>query len=107
MQIAGHKCKVCERNIALISEGKFCARCGTCVHLACLPQAQCEVCGQPFQFEERPKPDPLSDAILPPALRPAKSSYQMLLVLLPLAVFLILILIYYNFLRGIEQRGGY
>jgi hypothetical protein len=32
MQIAGNKCKVCERNIILSNEGKGCARCGAVVH---------------------------------------------------------------------------
>ena len=61
MQIAGNKCKVCGRNIVFASEGKSCACCQTSVHLTCEPQANCDICGQPYQVHERPKVDPLSE----------------------------------------------
>ena len=73
MQIAGTRCKACGHNVVLSSEGKFCLRCGEVVHLACEPRDTCGVCGQQYQTDERPKTDPLRDAILPPALRSATS----------------------------------
>jgi hypothetical protein len=73
MQIAGNKCKVCERGIILSTDGKFCERCGTLVHLACALADNCDVCGQRWQRYEPPKPDPMRDAILPLSLRPSKS----------------------------------
>ena len=97
MQIAGNKCKVCERNIVLSREGKFCAHCGTAAHLACEPSGQCEVCGQPFQEEERPKSDLMRDTILPRALRPVKSAGPVLLLAALLAF--LLFIAYYGFLE--------
>jgi hypothetical protein len=73
MQIAGNTCRICDRGIILSSEGKFCPYCGTYVHLACEPRGKCDVCGQPYQIFEPPKADPLSDAVVPPALRPSRS----------------------------------
>ena len=81
MQIAGNSCKICDRGIILSSEGKFCPRCGTCVHLACEPRDKCVVCGQPYQNFEPRKPDPLSEAVVPPALRPTKSGGPTLAIL--------------------------
>ncbi len=72
MQIAGSKCTVCGCSIVLSREGKFCARCGTCVHLKCEPRERCGVCGQPLRSEALPDADPFRDAILPRALRPSK-----------------------------------
>ena len=72
MQIAGNKCKICARNIILAHEGKACVHCGTFVHVTCERRATCDVCGQPFQQYKPPAPDPLREAILPRALRPAK-----------------------------------
>ena len=95
MQIAGSKCKVCERNIVFSNEGKFCAHCGTVVHLACESQAQCGVCGQPFQQYEPPQADPLSEAILPPALRSAKSGAPTFAILMVVALAILLIVAYY------------
>ena len=78
MQIAGNKCKVCGHDITLCSEGKFCGQCETVVHLACEPRDTCEACGQPYHGYERPKADPLSDAVIPPALRSGKSGGPLL-----------------------------
>jgi len=91
MQIAGRRCRICERNIILASEGKFCAHCAAVVHLAREPRATCEVCGQPFHDFQKPKPDPISEAILPRALRPAKDGGPMvaaLLIIVTLLAFL-------------------
>jgi hypothetical protein len=97
VQIAGNQCKVCHRGIILSKEGKFCAQCGTFVHLTCLPQAECDVCGRQFQHEEDRKPDPLREALLPPALRPVSSGAPMLaiglaLILLAAGIILWLVL---------------
>ena len=73
MQIAGAICKVCGFSVVLASEGKFCPHCESVVHLACDTGETCAVCGQPYQAYERPEPNPLRDAILPRALRPARS----------------------------------
>jgi hypothetical protein len=72
MQIAGNKCRTCGAKIICAYEGKTCVHCGSFVHGTCEPRATCDVCGQPFQQYELPGPDPLSEAILPRALRPAK-----------------------------------
>ena len=93
MQVAGNKCKICERRIVFSNEGKFCAQCGVFVHLTCLPQAKCDICGQPFQHEESPSADPLRDAILPPALRPVNSGAPMLAIGLALVVLIIAVLL--------------
>jgi hypothetical protein len=95
MQIAGNKCKVCERNIILSIEGKYCARCGTVVHRACEAQAKCEVCGDAYQVYERPEVDPLSEAILPPKLRPAKSAGPTLAIILTTALGFLAIILWY------------
>ena len=73
MQIAGRICKVCERGIVFASEGKFCANCGTVMHLQCEPKTNCRVCGLPFQGWEPPEPDPMEEALVPPALRTGRS----------------------------------
>jgi hypothetical protein len=73
MEIVGTKCRECGQNIVLASEGKSCAQCGIAVHLICESQDACAVCGQPYQVFERPKADLLSEALLPPALRPGRS----------------------------------
>ena len=69
MQIAGQTCKVCERTIVFASAGKYCAHCGTVVHLLCEPKAQCGVCGLAFQSWEPPEPDPRGQALIPRTLR--------------------------------------
>ena len=79
-QIAGNRCSVCSQNIVLSSEGKGCAHCQTFVHATCEPRETCGVCGQPYLFQKRPQFDPVSDAVLPRALRPAKSGAPMLAV---------------------------
>jgi hypothetical protein len=92
MQIAGNRCKFCERNIVLSSEGKYCARCGTFAHVACEPQSDCDACGQPFQEYERPEADPMRDAVLPRALRPASSGGLLMISLMALMVILIFLI---------------
>jgi len=99
MQIAGNKCRACGNNITLSSEGKFCARCGTFAHLACAPQSACEVCGQPFECYEAPKPEPLRDAILPRALRPAKSGGPVIAAGLILLLAFLFFILYYGFMQ--------
>ena len=78
MQIGGNKCKVCGHNIVFSSEGKFCPQCSAYVHLVCEARDNCDSCGRPFQKYERPEADPMSDAIVPRALRPAKSGGRVL-----------------------------
>jgi len=106
MQIAGNKCKVCKRNIVLSTEGKFCARCGTVVHRTCEAQAKCEVCGDAYQAYERPKADPLDEAILPPALRPAKSGGPTLALLLTTALGLLVIILWYAIEYALAHSHG-
>jgi hypothetical protein len=74
MQIAGNRCRVCGSNITFSSEGKYCPRCQAFAHMACSPQDTCDVCGQAFERYEVPKFDPVSDAIVPSALRPSKAA---------------------------------
>lgn len=104
MQIAGSRCKVCERNIVFSTEGKFCSRCGTVVHLACESQAKCGVCGQPFQQYVPPKADPFSEAILPPALRSAKSGAPTFAILMAVALAILLIVAYYALQTALAHR---
>jgi hypothetical protein len=106
MQIAGNKCRVCERNIVLSTEGKFCARCGTVVHSTCEAQAKCGVCGEAYQAYERPKVDPLDEAILPPALRPAKSGGPTLALLLTTALGLLVIILWYAIEYALAHSHG-
>src|SRR6266498_2668936 len=73
MQIAGSICKVCGRPIIFSSDGKFCPCCESAAHLLCEPADTCGICGEPFQFERTPKADPLAQALIPRALRPARS----------------------------------
>ena len=94
MQIVGNNCKICGRTIVLFNEGKFCAQCGTFVHLTCLPQIECDVCSQQFQHDESPKPDPLRDAFLPPALRSANSGGPTFDILLAVTLVLLGILVF-------------
>jgi hypothetical protein len=92
MQIAGNKCRVCERSIVLSSEGKFCPTCGTFAHLACDELEMCEVCGQAFRHYEPPKPDPMREAIVPRGLRSVTVGQLAiaLLLLLPAILFLVI-----------------
>ena len=93
MQIAGNRCKVCAQKITLSAEGKYCALCQAVVHTACAPNDACSDCGQPYQLYERPKVDPLSDAVLPRALRPAKSGAPLLAVFIMMLVLMAVITI--------------
>ena len=95
MQIAGNRCKVCERGIILSSEGKFCPRCGTCVHLACEPRGECDGCGQPYQHFEPPKADPRSQAVVPLALRPVRSGGPTFVTLVGVVLLLLVMLFAY------------
>ena len=92
MQIAGNKCRVCERSIVLASEGKYCPTCGAFAHVACDELETCEACGHAFEHYERPKPDPLRDAIVPRGLRPVAAGPLTiaLLLLLPAILFLVI-----------------
>ena len=102
MQIAGSQCRVCGARIVLSSEGKFCAPCGTVVHLACEPAPVCEVCGEPYEEYEGPKADGTSDAIVPRALRSAKLEGPVLALasVLALLVMIILYCIVHSLTRG-------
>jgi hypothetical protein len=71
MQIAGSKCKICDRPIIFSSDGKFCPRCEATVHLSCESRDTCNACGEPFQYDRPSKADPLAQAFLPRRLRPA------------------------------------
>lgn len=104
MQIAGNRCKVCDRNIVLSSEGVFCAHCGTFAHLTCEPETKCGICGQPLQHYERPRADPLSEAILPRALRPSKSAGGIMLLFAGLA--LLVIILYYCLVYSLEHMAN-
>jgi|SRR5579859_1248940 len=73
LQIAGMDCNVCRQSIVIATEGKFCPHCQAAVHIACEPRDTCCVCGQAYRYQERPKVDPLTEAIVPRALRPARS----------------------------------
>lgn len=73
MEIAGKKCRVCNLNIVLSREGKFCPLCQLAAHLACEPRTTCSVCGQAFQDFHRPKADVLSEALIPTPLRQPRS----------------------------------
>ena len=50
------------------------------------------MCGQPFQEYERPKPEPMRDALLPRALRPVRIGGPLMvaLILVPVLVFLLI-----------------
>ena len=65
VQIAGAKCRKCDREIILSTEGKFCASCAIYVHLQCELWDRCGVCGRAFVGYERPKADPLGGALRP------------------------------------------
>ena len=104
MQIAGKTCTVCEGKVILSTEGKFCARCQTVVHLACAAQDRCAVCGEPFEVFKPAKPDPLGEAILPRSLRPFRSGGPVLAgAAIVLLAFLVVIL-YYGLMQ-ILARG--
>ena len=92
MQIAGSRCRICEREIILSDEGKFCDSCGYCVHRGCESRSVCAACGKPFEFPERLAADPLANAVVPRALRPTKSAAPLLAVLM---VLLMMLLFYY------------
>ena len=95
---------MCERSIVFSTEGKFCARCGTVVHLTCEAQARCGVCGQPYQPYEPPQADPLGEAILPPALRSAKSGAPTFAILVTVALAILLIVAYYVLQAALAHR---
>jgi hypothetical protein len=93
MQIAGNRCKVCQEKIILSREGKACVQCGTVVHLECESRNQCDACGQRYQNYELPSADPLSEAIIPSALRPAKGGGPTFAIILAsIILFLVVVL---------------
>jgi len=92
-QIAGNRCQICGQNITLSSEGKFCTHCQTVVHLACESRGTCQVCGQSYRFYERPEFDPLSEAVVPRALRPAKGGAMALAVFMTVLLALVMMII--------------
>ena len=102
MQIADSKCRICERKIVFSDEGKFCAHCGSVVHLACAPQAECDRCNQPFRLYAPPEADPAGEAVIPPAMRTGRSGGPVVAVLLVM-VLGILGIIAFLVLRGIER----
>lgn len=95
MQIAGNRCKVCQREIILSREGKACVHCGTVVHLACESGARCDACGQPYQNYQPPKADPLSEAIVPSALRPPKGGGPTFAILLAGVILFLAVLLWW------------
>lgn len=104
MQVAGTKCAVCGHGITLASEGKFCGRCGTVAHPTCEPREACSKCGQPYQKYERPTADPLSDALLPLALRPARSGGPILAISVAVGFALLTIAMWYAIIH-LQSQG--
>ena len=104
MQIAGNTCKVCQRKIVFSNEGKLCAHCQTFVHLGCDAQPKCDVCGEPFQNYEPPEADPMRGAVLPPALRPAKSGGPMLVLILVVVLAALVVVVSYVW-QGLLAQG--
>src|ERR1039458_2897285 len=102
MQIAGSKCKVCERNIVFANDGKFCAHCGTVMHLACEPQTKCSGCGQLFQQYEPSSVDPMRDALIPQVLR-SRSGGPVFAIVAAVFMLIVVLLIYYGLLYGLEN----
>ena len=85
VQIAGNKCKVCQQNLVLSTEGKFCKKCEVVVHVKCDSQPDCPVCGQPYSAYEPCKGDPAVEAFVPRALRPVMYGGAILLLIAGLA----------------------
>jgi hypothetical protein len=104
MQIAGQICKVCEHSVVFANEAKFCANCGTVVHLQCEPKTNCCVCDLPFQGWEPPAVDPMGQALIPPALRSGTSGGPVFAIGCAV-VFLVLVLIAYCFAHSLFWRG--
>jgi len=94
VQIAGNRCKVCQKEIILSREGKACVQCGTVVHLACELRDRCDVCGQPYQNYEPPKADPLSEAVVPSALRPPKGGGPAFAIMLAGVILFLVVLLW-------------
>jgi ribosomal protein S27AE len=105
MQIAGSSCEVCGRSVTFSVDGKFCARCGTVMHLGCEPRASCGVCGQPFQSYEQPKAEPLNEALVPRSLRPVGSGGAALAMCLGAGLLLLGIMVMLWF-QQITAHGG-
>lgn len=102
MQIAGSKCSVCGGDIVLSKEGKFCSKCGRCMHLVCEPLEDCSICGGTLRLEAPPDADPLRDAILPRALRPAKGG-PLMVALLSLVAAVLFLIIYYAIMDALAH----
>jgi len=62
------------------------------MHATCEPVSTCGVCNAPFESFTPPKADPRSDALVPSALRPAKSGGPVFAVTLVLILAFVLIL---------------
>src|SRR5436305_14385443 len=101
MQIAGNRCNVCHREIVLSSEGKFCSKCCSYVHLTCEPARTCGACGQPYQFQERPEADPWGEAVLPPALRPGRAGGPAFVMFVAVVLGFLVALVWY-----VTEYGG-
>jgi hypothetical protein len=97
MQIAGNECKICGRSIIISNEGKFCGRCGTVVHLSCEAESKCNVCGTPYEGYERPKAAPLSEAIVPLAVRGANRGWSVAVALMVALALLFVIFLFFMF----------
>jgi hypothetical protein len=97
MQIAGSKCKVCQQNIVLSTEGKSCGNCLTVVHNQCDPQPDCPVCGHPYQAYNPPKADVTTDSLGHRTLRAIAYGGGLLLVI---SVLLFVLTVLYNALMG-------
>lgn len=97
VQVAGGKCEVCGRTVVFAVDGKFCAQCGTIVHLACEPQIKCPQCGKIFQGYTRPAVDPASEAFVPPVLRGDTSNGLTVGALIVAVAGIIVIILAYSF----------
>jgi rRNA maturation protein Nop10 len=100
MEIAGSNCRLCGRTIVLASEGNFCPACGAYSHRACDPGEKCTVCGQRFQRYEPSKPDPMRDAFLPRALRPASDVGPLTVALALLIPAILFFLVWWAIMRA-------
>lgn len=78
----------------MVGEGKYCPHCGTYVHIACKPEERCDVCGQSYHHAQRPKADPVRDALLPRALRPSKDAFPIVAMFLFLVIALLVVLVF-------------
>jgi hypothetical protein len=92
MQIAGNTCRVCEQPIVPSSEGQFCPHCSALAHLACEARETCTFFGNVFKKFVPSPADPLSEAVIPSALRPPRSGGPVLAVGLVLIIAFVVVL---------------